>query len=272
MKEPAIAQCELDFIRTAIKSKLRLDQRNPCEFRKWSANKHPDSGAIAVKLGNTEVHALAKCEVIVPTNVRQSEGTLSFSVDIASAIEQDIVSGNKSDLQIRLVRILERLFRDSRAIDLESLCIVAGKKVFAINVFIHLMNYDGNPIDCASLATTLALKSCRRPCFNVDGEEITIFTPDLKPYVPLNILKVPYTFSFFFVESDEIYLDPTHYEERVMDSLLIVGVTIHYELLVLNMSGVLALQLSQINKCCNLAFKQLNYLSEMLDKFANDLI
>lgn len=73
-----------------------------------------------------------------------------------------------------LSRTLEKLFRSSRALDTEGLCIVAGQLVWAINVEVHAINDDGNLIDCACMAVISALVHYRRPDVTVTGEEVVI--------------------------------------------------------------------------------------------------
>lgn len=46
--------------------------------------------------------------------------------------------------QVELGRIVERGLRDSRAVDTEALCIVAGEKVWAIKCHIHILDHGGN--------------------------------------------------------------------------------------------------------------------------------
>lgn len=42
---------------------------------------------------------------------------------------------------------MERGLRESRAIDTEALCIVAGEKVWSIRLDLHILDDDGNLID-----------------------------------------------------------------------------------------------------------------------------
>ena len=53
--------------------------------------------------------------------------------------------------------MIERSIRESEAIDVESLCIVGGEKVWSIRCDIRVLDYDGNIIDVASMATVCPL-------------------------------------------------------------------------------------------------------------------
>lgn len=52
-----------------------------------------------------------------------------------------------------VTRVVERSIRESDTMDTESLCIVAGEKVWCINCDIRLLSYDGNALDACTLAT-----------------------------------------------------------------------------------------------------------------------
>lgn len=47
--------------------------------------------------------------------------------------------------------MVERGLRESRAIDTEALCIVAGEKVWSIRVDIHVLDHGGNLTDACSM-------------------------------------------------------------------------------------------------------------------------
>ena len=85
-------------------------------------------------------------QVVVPLPERATEGMLKFTVELSPMASPAFATrcssatcysgcidprGRTSDLNVELVRILERSIRISRAVDCESLCIVAGEKVRA---------------------------------------------------------------------------------------------------------------------------------------------
>ncbi len=77
-------------------------------------------------------------------------------------------------MAVELGRVVERGLRESRAIDTEALCIVAGVKVWSVRVDIHVLDHGGNLTDAASLATVAALLHFRRPDVTVVGDQVTI--------------------------------------------------------------------------------------------------
>lgn len=52
--------------------------------------------------------------------------------------------------------MLERSIRDSEAIDTESLCIIAGERVWNILCDVRVINYGGNVLDACNLATVIS--------------------------------------------------------------------------------------------------------------------
>lgn len=62
-------------------------------------------------------------------------------------------SSRTSPMLVEIDRIIDRSIRESRAIDVEALCILVGRKVWSIRVDIHVLDDVGNVIDAAVLAT-----------------------------------------------------------------------------------------------------------------------
>lgn len=83
-------------------------------------------------------------------------------------------AGRQSDLSIQLNRLLEKCIKDSKTIDLESLCIKVKEKVWAFRLDVNVVNHEGNILDCASVAALCALAHFRRPDVTCDGEEIVV--------------------------------------------------------------------------------------------------
>ena len=57
---------------------------------------------------------------------------------------------SQSAYSVELGRVVERGLRESRAIDTEALCIVAGEKVWSIRVDLHVLDHGGNLTDACS--------------------------------------------------------------------------------------------------------------------------
>lgn len=92
-----------------------------------------------MSLGQTKVLAQVSCEITQPRATRPAEGILYINVNSG----QDKRSAEHIVL---LTRNLERALKESRCVDLESLCIKAEEKVWKIRVDINILNHEGNLI------------------------------------------------------------------------------------------------------------------------------
>lgn len=144
MKETAISSNEKAFVESAIKDGLRIDKRQLNEFRDLSIFfVSKDYGSVIVSLGDTKVFACISCEVSTPKTSRPNEGTVFVNVELGPMAAPH---GNLSESCIFVNRILERTIRDSRCIDMESLCIIAEEKVWNLRVDITVLNHEGNVV------------------------------------------------------------------------------------------------------------------------------
>ena len=65
----------------------------------------------------------------------------------------------------RVISLIEKALKESKAIDLESLCVLSGESVWKLSVHLSVLQSDGNVIDAANLAVLAALKHHRFVCF-----------------------------------------------------------------------------------------------------------
>ncbi|XP_061441184.1 exosome complex component RRP45 isoform X2 [Rhineura floridana] len=175
--------------------------------------------------------------------------------------------GRQSELLVKLNRLLERCLRNSKCIDTESLCVVAGEKVWQIRVDLHLLNHNGNIIDAASIAAIVALCHFRRPDVSVQGEEVTLYTPEERDPVPLSIHHMPICVSFaFFQQGTYLLVDPSEQEERVMDGLLVIAMNKHREICTIQSSGGIMLLKDQVLRCSKITGVKVTEITELIQK------
>ena len=146
-----------------------------------------------MQLGQTIASAEALCSVSSPASDRPLEGLLTIAVEISTAafgfeLSNTLRQQNNTNITsssvggvsggggggggggirndpraITITRILERQVRDARAVDLETLCIEPGKKVWKISILVTVIDASGgNLIDCCALAVAGALLHARR--------------------------------------------------------------------------------------------------------------
>ncbi|XP_004716544.1 exosome complex component RRP45 isoform X1 [Echinops telfairi] len=267
MKETPLSNCERRFLLRAIEEKKRLDGRQTYDYRSIRISFGTDYGCCIVELGKTRVLGQVSCELVSPKLNRATEGILFFNLELSQMAAPAFEPSRQSDLLVKLNRLLERCLRNSKCIDTESLCVVAGEKVWQIRVDLHLLNHDGNIIDAASIAAIVALCHFRRPDVSVQGNEVTLYTPEERDPVPLSIHHMPICASFaFFQQGTYLLVDPNEREERVMDGLLVIAMNKHREICTIQSSGGIMLLKDQVLRCTKIAGVKVAEITELIQK------
>ncbi|KAE8630486.1 hypothetical protein XENTR_v10000838 [Xenopus tropicalis] len=267
MKETPLSNCERAFLLQAIAERKRLDGRQTYDYRNIKITFGTDYGCCIVELGKTRVLCQVSSEIVTPKMNRPTEGILFFDLAISPMAFPGFEMGRNSELSVKLNRLLERCLRNSKCIDTESLCVAAGEKVWQIRVDLHLLNHEGNIIDAASIAAIAGLCHFRRPDVSVQGEEVTVYTPEERDPVPLSIHHMPICVSFaFFQQGIYLLVDPSEREERVMDGLLVISMNKHREICTIQSSGGIMLLKEQVLRCSKVAGVKVGEITELIQK------
>lgn len=144
----------------------------------------------------SRILAQVTCEVQQPKSSRPSEGVLNINLELNPIAAPHFEAGRQSELSVQLNRLLEKCIKDSKTIDLESLCIRVNEKVWAIRVDVNVLNHEGNLQDCASIAALSALAHFRRPDVTWEGEEFIIHSSKEKDPIPIVIHHYPVCVSY----------------------------------------------------------------------------
>ncbi|XP_071610008.1 exosome complex component RRP45 [Heliangelus exortis] len=267
MKAPPLSNCERRFLLKAIEERKRLDGRQCYDYRNVRISFGADYGCCIVELGKTRVLAQVSCELVTPKPNRPTEGILFFNLELSPMAAPGFEPGRQSELLVKLNRLIERCLRNSKCIDTESLCIVAGEKVWQIRLDLHLLNHDGNITDAAGIAGIAALCHFRRPEVSVQGEEVTVYTPEERDPVPLSIHHMPICVSFaFFQQGTYLLVDPSEREESVMDGVLIIAMNKHQEICTIQSSGGIMLVKDQVLRCSKITAVKVAEITELIQK------
>lgn len=212
-------------------------------------------------------------EVTVPYADRPFDGIFNISMELSPMASPHFTPGQPTEAEVLMSRLLEKTIRRSGALDMESLCLVAGSKVWSIRADIHVLAHDGNLADAACLGAVAALRHFRKPDASVEGGELTVFTPAEREPVPLGWLHSPYSVSFAFVgdDAETILLDPDWREEQVRASGCTISLNRHGELCQTSKMGGHAVQATALLQCAALAAQKVRDLSDLVDrKLAED--
>ncbi|XP_064637673.1 exosome complex component RRP45-like isoform X2 [Lineus longissimus] len=243
----------------------RLDGRQAFDYRTTKVSFGVERGCCQVQLGKTRVLAQVSCEVVEPKLTRPTDGILYVNVELSPMASPGFEVGRLSDQGVEMNRLLERCLKESRCIDMESLCIVARKKVWQIRLDIHVLNHEGNLIDCASIAGIAALAHFRRPDVTVSGEDVTIHPKSEKDPVSLSVHHMPICTSFAFYDHGKFLLvDPTDREEHCMEGKMVIGMNKHREICTLQMTGDMLLLKDQVLRCSNIAVVKVTELTKLI--------
>ncbi|KAJ2454260.1 3'-5'-exoribonuclease [Coemansia sp. RSA 2336] len=257
---------EKSFVLESLQKGIRVDGRGIYDYRTLKIACGPDAGLVEVQLGQTRVLARVSCEVTRPFPDRPTEGIVQFSAELSSLCAPGFDSAGKPSAQeVAITRMLERVIRQSRAVDTEALCILAGEKVWTVRIDIHFLDHGGNLVDAASIAAIAALRHFRRPDVTVDGEEAIIHNVRERNPVPLSIHHTPICISFgFFGDGGMVVLDPNLLEEQTQASSFTITLNSHQEICAMNKAGGIPLDSKQINRCIQIALAKVDEVNEKI--------
>ncbi|KAF8412754.1 hypothetical protein HHK36_000724 [Tetracentron sinense] len=214
---------EKKFIETALLADLRVDGRRPFDYRRLTikfGRQVLEDGSSEVQLGQTHVMGFVTSQLVQPYRDRPNEGSLSIYTEFSPMADPSFEAGRPGEFAVELGRIIDRGLRESRAVDTESLCVLAGKLVWSIRVDLHILDNGGNLVDAANVAALASLLTFRRPECTLGGEngqEVIVHPPEVKEPLPLIIHHLPVAVTFaFFGDGNIVVIDPTQNEEAVM--------------------------------------------------------
>ncbi|MBN3277233.1 EXOS9 protein, partial [Polyodon spathula] len=176
----------------------------------------------------------------------------------------DLGKTRQSELVVKLNRLLEKCLWNSKCIDTESVCVASGEKVWQIRVDLHLLNHDGNIMGAASIAAITALCHFRRPDVSIQGEDVTVYTPEERDPIPLSIHHMPICVSFSFFQQGTFLL--VECEEWVMDGLLVIAMNKHRQVCTIQSSGGIILLKDQVRASHKIASVKVTEISELIQK------
>ncbi|KAF9524201.1 ribosomal protein S5 domain 2-type protein [Crepidotus variabilis] len=239
MRPPSPSIPEKEFLFSSLKESLRLDGRTMLEMRTPSLTFGSDLGWVECALGKTKVLAQVEAKMVKPQPERPFEGTISIHSEISPMASSDYEPGRPSEDEVTITRMLDKVIRRSDAVDKESLCILAGQRVWHIRLTLHFLTDAGNLLDCACLAGIVALKHFRRPEVEVIGDDVIVHLPSERAPMPLAIHHTPFcfTFAFFPDASTPPVLDPSHLEQRLSAGVVSISLNAQKEICVLQKLG-----------------------------------
>lgn len=248
---------EKKFIETALLSDLRVDGRHSFDYRQLTINFGREDGFSEVQLGQTHVMAFVTAQLVQPYRDRPNEGSLAIFTEFSPMADPSFEAGRPGESAVELGRIIDRGLRESRAVDTESLCVLAGKLAWSIRVDIHILDNGGNLVDAANIAALAALMTFRRPeCIlgGEDAQEVIVQPPEVQEPLPLIVHHLPIAVTFAFISDDNIVVvDPTHYEEAIMRGRLTATINASGDICAIQKAGGIGIMQSGVMQCLRVA-------------------
>ena len=249
-----------EYVKELIKNEKRVDGRKLDEFRKIEVEVgliEKAEGSAIVSFGNTKVMAGIKMNVGQPFEDTPKEGILIVNAEFSPIAHEKFEPGPPGEDAIELARIVDRIVREGKVLDLEKLSIVEGEKAWMVFIDIAILNHDGNLIDASTLASMLALMNARIPKYEdekIIRGEYTGKLPVINKAVAVSIGKI----------DGKYLIDPSYVEEQVLDNKLVVGVREDKMICALQKQGRKEYEFKEVEKIIDLALEKSEELMRFL--------
>ena len=208
-----------DYICKLAEQGKRTDGRRFDEYRKIEIETNvvtKAEGSARVKIGNTLVLAGIKMDVGEPYPDTPDTGVLTTAAELIPMASPDFEAGPPQADAIELARVVDRGVRESEVVEVDKLCIEPGEKVWIIFIDIHILDYDGNMFDAASLASLAALATTVVPAERFElGKDYPL--PIKEP--PISCTSVKF--------NNVVAIDPSLDEEEIAEARLTVATDVN---------------------------------------------
>jgi len=210
-----IPSIKKDYLVKLAKTGKRVDGRNFDEYRDIKIEVgvvKKAEGSARVRIGNTQVIAGIKMDVGEPYPDSPDSGVMTTAAELIPMASPDFEAGPPRENAIELARVVDRGIRESELIDFDRLCVEPGEKVWIVFIDIHILDYDGNLFDAASLAALAALMTTKVPAKQFElGEDYIL--PIKEP--PISCTSVKF--------NGVVVMDPSLDEEAIAEARLTVA-------------------------------------------------
>ncbi len=211
-----------DYITKLAEEGKRIDGRTFDKYRNIEVETkvvNKAEGSARVKIGNTQVLVGIKIDLGEPFPDSPNMGVLSTAAELIPLASPDFESGPPREDAIELARVVDRGVRESQVVDVEKLVITAGEKVWIVFIDIHILDYDGNLFDAASLGALAALSTTVIPAKRF-SEQLPEEYP--KEDFPLPMSEPPISCTAVKI-NDFVLFDSCFDEEIIADARLTVA-------------------------------------------------
>nr|MCK4929910.1 exosome complex protein Rrp42 [Nanoarchaeota archaeon] len=252
-----------NHINEALKKGIRLDGRKKEEYRKIEIRTGvvaTAEGSASVKCGDTEVIAGIKLNIGEPYPDSPENGVMMVGSEMLPLSNPEFEGGPPRIDAIEVARVIDRGIREGKTIDTKKLCLKKGELVWMVMIDVLPINHDGNLIDLGGIAALTALKNAKM--LEVENDKV-VFGKRTKQDLPITSMPLPVT---ILKIGDNLIVDPTNAEEKVLDARLTVSVLEDDTLCAMQKGGDASLSIKDINEMIDLAIKKSQEIRKKLQE------
>jgi exosome complex component RRP42 len=248
-----------EFVIEYLNQGKRIDGRGSKDYRPIEIKHSVVSkaeGSAFVNLGGTKVYAGVKMDIGEPFPDTPNEGILIVNAEFTPLSSPEVEPGPPGEDAIELARIVDRIIRESQAIELEKLFIEEGK-VWIVYVDLAIFDMRGNLMDASTLAAVKALLHTQIPKIEngkiVRGEFVSKLPVIYKP-VSVTIGKY----------NNNLMVDLSKEEEEVVDARLVIGIRDDDRICAMQKQGIGTFTIKDVEKAIDLAIEKSKELRRLL--------
>ena len=249
-----LSEIRKDYLYNLVLKGERADGRGFDQYREISIEKdvvRKAEGSALVKLGSSQVLVGVKMQPGEPFPDTPNRGVIITNAELVPLASPTFEPGPPSEVGIELARVVDRGVRESKAVDLEALCIVPGKQVWIIFIDVHILDDCGNILDASSLGAIAALLTTRVPASKFGlGEDYPLPIKD----IPIATTAIEF--------GDVLMFDPDVDEQSIANTKLTVITTAKGEICGMQKSGTGTLKPEQIYRIVDIACEKAKEIRE----------
>jgi exosome complex component RRP42 len=241
-----------NYVRKLIEEGMRIDERAFNQFREIKIETDvikKAEGSARVLLGNTHVLVGVKMSVNEPFPDTPDEGVLIVNAELVPVASPTFDPGPPDKDSIELARVVDRGIRESKCIDLEKLCIEEGKKVWNVNIDIHVLDHDGNLIDASALGAMAALLKTNIPRY----EDEKVVYGEYEGKIPLKDTPIAVTITKI---SNKLLIDANLEEENALDARITIATNENGDLCAIQKGGTGFFTSEELKKATDLSIEK----------------
>ena len=217
-----------------------MDGRSIDDFRDIYINLTRDevSSSADIMFGNSRVICNVKGDIVPPHSNSPNEGIMHINVDFSAAtMELNGIS------EMELCRLIEYCVQENNVLDMDSLCVIEGTKVWLITCDVCIVDSSGGNIrDISIIAVISALRAFRRPEVLVieasgnyfNSNQVYLYSADEKDPLQLALHHIPIPLTIGLITkttatkdvTNNLVLigDPTAQEELLLEGTFFITI------------------------------------------------